>query len=56
MFTRDARTREAVLDLLDSCRQRTGWPVKPLRDELRQFWDAQEAVKAPGPMGPSLHL
>ncbi|KAF7596517.1 hypothetical protein BBP40_001389 [Aspergillus hancockii] len=56
MFTKETRSREAVLGLLDSCRQRTGWPVKPLRDELRQFWDSQEPAKASGPMGTLLHL
>ncbi|KAL2857995.1 fungal-specific transcription factor domain-containing protein [Aspergillus pseudoustus] len=38
MFTQDSRSRECVLDLLGSCRERTGWPVHSFGNELKQLW------------------
>lgn len=38
MFTQDINERNCILDLLDARRKRTGWPVVPLGDELRQLW------------------
>ncbi|KAL2822021.1 fungal-specific transcription factor domain-containing protein [Aspergillus granulosus] len=38
MFTQDSRSRECILDLLESCRQRTGWPVQSFGTELKQIW------------------
>ena len=39
MCIQDTRQRQAVLNMIDSCRQRTGWPIKPLGEELQAFWD-----------------
>lgn len=47
MFAQGTDAREAVLELLDSCKQRSGWPVKPLGDELRELWWARESPKPP---------
>ncbi|KAK7542175.1 uncharacterized protein J3D65DRAFT_612875 [Phyllosticta citribraziliensis] len=38
MCTTDARKRDAILVLIDACRQRTGWPIKPLGEELQELW------------------
>ena len=47
MFTQDKRAREAILGLLESYRERTGWPVRSLGEELQQFWeDCEPANKA----------
>ncbi|KAL4953282.1 fungal-specific transcription factor domain-containing protein [Aspergillus filifer] len=48
MFTQDARARECVLDLLESCRRRAGWPVHSFEDELKQLWMAHESKKPNG--------
>jgi hypothetical protein len=45
MFTQGSRSRECVLDLLELCRQRTGWPVQSFGDELKQLWMAHESPK-----------
>ncbi|KAJ5815078.1 hypothetical protein N7474_006855 [Penicillium riverlandense] len=45
IFTQEHYAREAILELLESCRGRTGWPVKPLGEELQQFWKNQEPTK-----------
>ncbi|KAL5339456.1 fungal-specific transcription factor domain-containing protein [Aspergillus crustosus] len=45
MFTQDSRSRECVLDLLESCRRRTGWPVHSFGDELKQVWMTSESPK-----------
>lgn len=39
MCIQDVLQREAVIKLIDSCRQRTGWPIKSLSEELKEFWD-----------------
>ncbi|KAL3464949.1 fungal-specific transcription factor domain-containing protein [Aspergillus heterothallicus] len=51
MFTQDSRSRECVLDLLESCRQRTGWPVHSFGDELKQQWKALESHEKPDGTG-----
>ncbi|KAK8219052.1 hypothetical protein IWZ01DRAFT_428167 [Phyllosticta capitalensis] len=38
MCTQDARKQEVILELIDACRQRTGWPIKPLGEELQELW------------------
>lgn len=38
MSVEDTGQRDAVLKLLENCRARTGWPVKPLGDELSLIW------------------
>lgn len=41
MFCNERQGRTAILALLELCRNRTGWPVKPLGDELKQLWKEQ---------------
>lgn len=36
----DSQQRRCVLNLLDSCRRRSGWPVKSLGEELSVRWGA----------------
>ncbi|KAF9888295.1 hypothetical protein FE257_008868 [Aspergillus nanangensis] len=48
LFIQEHNAREAVLELLDSCRERTGWPVRSLGGELQQFWGkGQQPTKPP---------
>ncbi|KAL3479968.1 fungal-specific transcription factor domain-containing protein [Aspergillus californicus] len=51
IFTQDGRSRECILDLLDLCRRRTGWPVRSFGDELRQSWKAFESCQTPNGEG-----
>ncbi|KAF8850768.1 hypothetical protein BDZ45DRAFT_602390 [Acephala macrosclerotiorum] len=44
MCVQDLRQREAVLGMLDACRQRTGWPIRSLSEELHVFWGSSESV------------
>ncbi|KAJ5602100.1 hypothetical protein N7510_011634 [Penicillium lagena] len=46
IFTQEHCAREAILELLESCRERTGWPVRSLGAELQQFWGNHEPPKA----------
>lgn len=39
MFTRDDQQRKSILEMLDLCRQRCGWPTHPLGVELERTWD-----------------
>ncbi|KAL4739431.1 fungal-specific transcription factor domain-containing protein [Aspergillus similis] len=48
MFTQGSNSRECVLDLLESCRRRTGWPVHSFGDELKQIWKSHESPKPKG--------
>ncbi|KAL5050532.1 hypothetical protein BDW71DRAFT_102098 [Aspergillus fruticulosus] len=43
MFTQESNSRECVLNLLESCRRRTGWPVHSFGDELKQLWKTLES-------------
>ncbi|OJJ79393.1 uncharacterized protein ASPGLDRAFT_52655 [Aspergillus glaucus CBS 516.65] len=36
-FTQGNHAREAILELLESCREQTSWPVKSLGVELQQL-------------------
>lgn len=56
IFARDDHVRKSILEFLDSCRQRTGWPVNPLGDELQQLWTAYESPQAGGHMSSLLYL
>ncbi|GKZ34153.1 hypothetical protein AbraIFM66950_004335 [Aspergillus brasiliensis] len=47
IFTQEKHAREAVLELLDSYRARTGWPVRSLGVELQELWERQDS-KATG--------
>lgn len=44
MCVQELRQRAKVLDLIEDCRQRTGWPVAPLGAELQGFWQSSEDV------------
>jgi hypothetical protein len=39
MFMQDPRQRKCVLEMLDSCRDRCGWPTSSLGDELEKVWE-----------------
>ena len=41
IYTEEGPARTAILELLETCRERTGWPVKPLGVELQQIWEKQ---------------
>ncbi|KAL4922304.1 fungal-specific transcription factor domain-containing protein [Aspergillus aurantiobrunneus] len=45
MFTQGNRSRECVLDLLESCRRLTGWPIHSFGNELKQLWMTHESPK-----------
>jgi hypothetical protein len=51
IFVPDIRARLCVLEMMDSRRQQTGWPVNPLGDELKQFWTRNEAPRPLGQVG-----
>lgn len=44
MCIQDPRQRQAVLQMIDACRRRSGWPVLSLGDELQAFWDSSAAT------------
>lgn len=44
MCVQDTRQRETVLHMLDSYRQRTGWPSESLGEELQAFWETSESA------------
>jgi hypothetical protein len=46
IFTQEPRAREAILELLELCRKRTGWPVRSLGDELQQIWGLHEPTRS----------
>ncbi|KAG7040132.1 catalytic activity protein [Colletotrichum scovillei] len=39
----NSRERKCVLNLLEACHARSGWPVKPLGEELKLRWEASDA-------------
>ncbi|KAK7451533.1 catalytic activity protein [Colletotrichum acutatum] len=39
----NSRERNCVLNLLEACHARSGWPVKPLGEELKLRWEASDA-------------
>lgn len=39
MSTSDTLRRRHILRLIETCRHRTGWPVKPLEEELQAVWN-----------------
>ncbi|KAE8154865.1 hypothetical protein BDV25DRAFT_126287 [Aspergillus avenaceus] len=43
MFIQEPCAREAILELLESCRERSGWPVRSLGSELQRFWESYES-------------
>ncbi|KAJ5672019.1 hypothetical protein N7507_001146 [Penicillium longicatenatum] len=45
LFTQDKDAREAVLALLNSCRQRSGWPASSLGLELQQQWECHKVLR-----------
>jgi hypothetical protein len=44
IYTQETHTRMAILSLLEACRERSGWPVKPLGVELQQIWEKQDSI------------
>ncbi|KAI6774098.1 unnamed protein product [Fusarium graminearum] len=44
MFMQNPRQKEAVLDMLDSCQKRCGWPTPSLGSELEQIWKSPDAL------------
>ncbi|PYI06993.1 hypothetical protein BO78DRAFT_429277 [Aspergillus sclerotiicarbonarius CBS 121057] len=44
MFTQEIRAREAILELLEACQERTGWPVRSLGAELKELWGRHEST------------
>lgn len=38
MVLENEKQCSSVLDLLDECNQRAGWPAIPLGDELKRIW------------------
>ncbi|OGM51128.1 hypothetical protein ABOM_000020 [Aspergillus bombycis] len=46
MFAQEPGAREAILELLESCRERSGWPVRSLGAELQQLWESHESREA----------
>ncbi|KAH7357202.1 hypothetical protein BKA65DRAFT_222572 [Rhexocercosporidium sp. MPI-PUGE-AT-0058] len=44
MCIQDSKQRQAVLQMIDACRRRSGWPVTSLGDELQAFWDSSAAT------------
>ncbi|KAF6818082.1 Zn(II)2Cys6 transcription factor [Colletotrichum plurivorum] len=39
----DSKERSSVLKLLEGCRERCGWPIKPLGEELKARWESSDA-------------
>ncbi|KAE9363811.1 hypothetical protein N431DRAFT_431996 [Stipitochalara longipes BDJ] len=44
MCIQDSRQRESVLKMLNACRERTGWPISSLGEELQMFWKTSETM------------
>ncbi|KAM5343754.1 hypothetical protein ACJ41O_012291 [Fusarium nematophilum] len=44
MFMQDPHQRSCVLEMLDSCRKRCGWPTPSLGSELEQIWESPETL------------
>ncbi|KAL4891989.1 fungal-specific transcription factor domain-containing protein [Aspergillus ambiguus] len=42
IFVQKQEARELILELLESCRGRTGWPVRSLGIELQELWSSNE--------------
>jgi hypothetical protein len=42
MYIQDRQARICVLELINLCRQRTGWPATPLIDELKELWGTSD--------------
>lgn len=44
MCIQDMQQRQLVLNLIDLCRQRSGWPVAALGEELQAFWETPDGT------------
>ncbi|KAK7902430.1 hypothetical protein LTR67_002075 [Exophiala xenobiotica] len=44
MCTSDDRKRTEIRRLMALCRQKTGWPVKPMDNDLRAIWDSPDTM------------
>lgn len=47
MCVQETRQRDKVIELINACRKRSGWPVKSLAEELQAFWETGDS----GPQG-----
>jgi hypothetical protein len=45
IFTQDKQARGAIVELLDLCRDRTGWPTRSLGIELQHIWERHGSPK-----------
>ncbi|KAJ6142339.1 hypothetical protein N7497_011438 [Penicillium chrysogenum] len=45
LFAQGHNTREAILELLEACRERSGWPVRSLGEDLQHLWADHEPTK-----------
>ncbi|PYH91367.1 hypothetical protein BO71DRAFT_421613 [Aspergillus ellipticus CBS 707.79] len=43
MFTQERQARDAILELLETCRERAGWPVRSLGVELQELWGRHQS-------------
>lgn len=50
IFTQDNQARGAIVELLDLCRDRTGWPTRSLGIELQHIWERHGSTKG-APVG-----
>ncbi|KPA40254.1 quinate transport protein [Fusarium langsethiae] len=44
MFMQNPRQKEAVLEMLDSCQKRCGWPTPSLGSELEHIWKSPDTL------------
>lgn len=44
MFMQKPREKGFLLEMLDSCQKRCGWPTPSLRSELEQIWENPDAL------------
>ncbi|KZN86758.1 Adhesion and hyphal regulator [Penicillium chrysogenum] len=45
LFAQGHNTRKAILELLEACRERSGWPVRSLGEDLQHLWADHEPTK-----------
>jgi hypothetical protein len=44
MFMQNPREKQFLLEMLDSCQKRCGWPTPSLTSELEQIWENPDAL------------
>ncbi|CAG7917698.1 unnamed protein product [Penicillium olsonii] len=55
LFTQERSTQGAILDLLESCREQSGWPIRSLGKELEELWKESEIPKLTSASTPRRH-